>query len=130
MMPLCKHRLKVCSKCVVVTDAAKRVSDTINGLVAFKLPEELAHTWCAFKLADGTTDGNLYYTKKEAVDHQLDEKLCMYIYMRRCLTGVNPRDMQLFLDMHRFAYEEGIPFHYPDVDLITPVARNTGKWPM
>jgi len=97
----------VCSLCTIVTDAAKRMSDTINSTIAFKKWDELAHGWMAFRLADGSSDGVVYDCRADAVRHQLHETLCAYWCFRQGMGGANPRDCQIFLDVHRHAYDNG-----------------------
>ena len=101
--PRCRHNLVVCSKCVVVTDAAKRMSDHINGLIMFT-PWEARNGWMAFRLQDGGSDGVLYPTRQDAIAHQSNEKLCAYFSFKSAMGGTNPRDCQLFLNVHRHAY--------------------------
>ena len=104
---LCKHGYVTCSKCVVITDAAKRMSDRINLMLIAQPWEILKTSWMAFKLEDGDSDGVLYDTRQDAIDHQLHENLCAYFFLRTALGGVPLRDCQLFLDMHRYVYDNG-----------------------
>lgn len=99
----CKHNLVVCSKCVIVTDAAKRMSDNINAILTYT-PWEARNGWMAFRLADGGSDGTLYDTRADAIRHQSDEKLCAYFCLKSAMGGTNARDCQLFLNVHRHAY--------------------------
>jgi hypothetical protein len=104
----CRHGNVVCSLCGPrVTDAGKRMSDIINAKVAFTPWDQLVHSWMAFKLENGDSDGTLYDTRTDAVNHQLDEKLCAYFFMRQAQGGVNPTDCQLFLNVHRQIYDSG-----------------------
>jgi len=129
-MARCKHGMAVCARCVVVTDAAKRMSDHINARVAFTPPDELFHNpYMAFALADGSTDGVLYPTKADAVSHQSNEYRYCYFSFRSAMAGANPKDCQLFLDVHRHTYEQGGRLTAPE-DLIMPQAKGTGLWPM
>jgi len=97
----------VCTKCVVITDAAKRMSDRVNLMLIAQPWEILKTSWMAFKLVDGDSDGVLYDTREDAVKHQLHENLCAYFFMRTALGGVPVRDCQLFLDLHRHVYDNG-----------------------
>lgn len=103
----CKHGYVVCSRCVVITDAAKRMSDRLNLMLIAQPWEILKTSWMAFKLADGDSDGVLYDTREDAIKHQLHENLCAYFFMRTALGGVTARDCQLFLDVHRQVYDAG-----------------------
>jgi len=105
--------MAVCSTCIVITDAARRMSDNINARVVFTTWDQLCNAWMAFKLSDGSSDGVLYDTRDDAVNHQLHERMCAYFYMRNALGGTNPRDCQLFLDMHRNVYDNGGHFTDP-----------------
>ncbi len=130
-MKKCKHGNVVCSRCAVVTDAAKRMSDRINLHLTFTPFEELKNGWMAFALADGDTDGVIYPSKSEAIRHQRNEFLYMYVAFRNMFGGCKPLDMQLYLDMHRHAYEQGGRLHEPEApQLIRPLARGQGPWPM
>jgi hypothetical protein len=105
--PRCKHGKAVCVLCVVPTDAAKRMHETINVMHIARTWEELKRGWMAFKLADGTTDNVLYETRGDAIRHQLHEQTCLYIPMRTTLGGVPIRDCQILLDVHRHIYDNG-----------------------
>lgn len=105
-----------------VSDAAKRIADTINLMVTYNDPWDIRNQWMAFKLDDGTSDGALYDNKQQAVSHQLDEKLCCYICFRNVLGGISAVDAQIFLDFNRQAYDAGL--HMPDPDDMP--RRNSG----
>lgn len=114
-MPVrCKHNLAICSRCVVITDAAKRMCDHINAKVVFTPWDQLVNGFMAFNLGDGHSDGVLYDSKADAVRHT-DEKRNAYWCFRQGLAGVTPKDCQLFLDVHRHAYNSGVPMAEPDV---------------
>lgn len=95
------------------SDAARRVVDTYN---LHKLAGELHETvgkWFACALEDGTTDGVLYDTKKEAIRGQHHNEF-YYMYLQ-----VTPGDMDLraaatLLDLHRRMYAAGL--RIPDRD--------------
>jgi hypothetical protein len=77
----CKHGNRICSMCVIVSDAAKRASDVVNSYAVFTPYEDLINCYVALRLSDGGHDGTLYYSKREAVRHQSDEKLCAYLQL-------------------------------------------------
>src|SRR5579859_6518652 len=105
---LCQHGRKVCSDCVVVTDAARRAYDIIQSYVVFVDWETRIRSWVALRLADGSSDGNLYESRLEAVRHQPDEYLCAYYSYRNSPNGFSSReDAELFMDYHRMAYDQG-----------------------
>jgi hypothetical protein len=108
-----KHGYAVCSKCIVVTDAARRMSDRINLWVIGQPWDVLKNSWVAFRLNDGGTDGVLYDTREAAIRHQPDERYAAYFCMRNALGGANARDCQIFLDVHRHVYDAGGRFVDP-----------------
>jgi hypothetical protein len=103
MGDLCRHSLKLCSRCVEITDAAKRMADMINAMVTFSPWDVLVHHCMAFRLDDGTTDGTMYPNRKVALRHQL--RPCCVFYFRNCPGGTNVLDCQIFLNVNRLAYE-------------------------
>jgi hypothetical protein len=126
--PLCKHNLVICRQCVAVTDAARRIFDAINMKVVSKPFDELARSWMAFRLDDGTTDGNLYPSKQSAMDHVSNEFHYVYFFMRGALSGSNPVDCQLWLEFQRHAYDSGHRLSTPNADLIMPLSRGGNQW--
>jgi hypothetical protein len=127
---LCKHGRTICSQCVVVTDAAKRISDAIRLAVCFHPWEEISTGWMAFALADGTTDHVVYPSKSEAIRHMSDEFRYCYVHLAGCASGMPPKDAQLWLELHREAYDSGLRLAEPKAPtLIFPLARNSGPWP-
>ena len=105
--PRCKHGYAVCSQCVEITDAAKRMHERINVMLIARTWDELQRGWMAFKLADGDSDGILYDSRASAIAHQLHENTCAYFPMRMALGGVPLRDCQIFLNVHRHVYDHG-----------------------
>jgi len=126
MTDLCGHGRKVCSDCVVVTDAGRRAFDQVNMHVWCTPWEQRIRSWVALRLADGGSDGTLYESRLAAVRHQSDERLCAYFSYRGAPNGFASRkDAQLFLDYHRMAYDAGFRLPDPDApdggpDLIMP----------
>jgi len=103
----CRHGYVVCSQCIEVTDAARRMADYINVKVVSQPWDAICNGWLAIRLADGSCDGVLYDTRQDAIRHQLHEQLCAYFCMRNALGGANPRDCQIYLNIHRHAYDNG-----------------------
>jgi hypothetical protein len=121
--PKCRHGLRLCHECIMIDDAAKRMSTYINSLVAFNNPFNLREVWVAIKLEDGSSDGNLYATREEAIRHQHDERFCAYAWMGNMLSGAKPLDCAIFLEYHRQAYDAGMRLHEPEApSLIMPTA--------
>jgi hypothetical protein len=129
--PLCQHGLTVCDKCIVIDDAAKRMAGIINGLVTFTPLWELRTKWIAIRLADGGYDGNLYDSRDDAINHQLDERFCSYVCMASMITGAKELDCAIYLQFHRQAYDAGMRLHEPEApQLIMPTGlydRITGR---
>ena len=93
------------------TDPAKRISDaTLLQWVAGKW--NCVNKWMAFKLEDGRTDNVLYDSKRDAVRHQLDEFLCMYVNLQP--GGMNVCEAEAMFKFTRQAYSNG--FRLPDPD--------------
>lgn len=76
--------------------------------------DELKDKWMAIRLSDGGYDGSLYDSKRDAVRRQSDEFLCAYLCFRNMMSGVTPREMEIFLKWNRDAYDAG--FRLPDPD--------------
>lgn len=110
----CKHGYAVCSQCVRITDAARRMSDQINGQIVFNNVWDLRTKWMRFALQDGWTDGVLYDTKRDAVRHCINEKYFCFFCFRNAMGGVEPFGCQIFLDVARHQYDIGNPLADPD----------------
>lgn len=108
------------------------MSDSIALCITACQPDDLYHNcWMAFKLQDGTTDHVRYPSKRACVEHQANEFHYLYFSFRRAMAGAKPLECQLFLDLHRHAYEQGFRLADPDApELITPLAVGQGRWPM
>lgn len=98
----------------VISDEARRIADAVNAYRTFMDWDELKGKWIAFKLADGSHDGVLYDSKRDAVRHQSDEFLCAYISFRNLQQGISAKDAEIFLRFNRDAYDHG--FRLPDPD--------------
>lgn len=124
MAVLCKHRRKICAECVKVTDSGKRLSDAINVILVGNSLDEIAHSWIAVALADGSTNYTLYPSRQDAINHQANEFHFTYLCLRNCLGGMSAKDAQLWLDVHREAYDHGLRLSDPDSpDMILPQAK-------
>jgi hypothetical protein len=110
----CSHGLRICSRCIVPTDAAKRMSDTINLKVISHTWEELVNGYMAFRLSDGTSDNVLYDSHAVAARHT-DSKQHGYFCFRSGMAGVNAKDCEILLNVWRAAADAGIPMAEPDV---------------
>lgn len=126
-VPLCRHKLAICPDCIIVTDAAKRMADIINGLVTFTEIWALRTKWLAIRLADGGYDGTLYDSREDAIRHQLDERFCAYVAMESMLQGAKPLDCAIYLEYHRQAYDAGMRLHEPEAPQLI-VATSSYDW--
>jgi hypothetical protein len=129
--PRCRHGSTICPECIKISDAAKRMANIINSYVTFVPLWELRTKWVAIKLQDGSSDGNLYDSREDAIRHQLDERFCAYVCMQSMLTGAKELDCAIYLEMHRQAYDSGMRLHEPEApQIIMPTGlydRMTGR---
>lgn len=94
------------------SDAAKRISDTYR-LHASALGAAAIGRWFACKLADGTGDGVLYDSKRDAVAHQgHNEKL--FIFLSIGPYDLGPCDAEQLLAVQRLYYDRGLRWPDPD----------------
>lgn len=84
-------------------DAAKRLSDAVNLHITVAISQgDIAGAygkWVAAKLEDGSSDGALYDTKQQAVDHQSNPKICCYVKIPP--DGMSVQDAWTFLKVNR-----------------------------
>jgi len=95
------------------SDAAKRISDACT-LHWVALHWDCTRYWVAFKLEDGRSPDNntLYDNKRDAIRHQMDEFLCLYIKLHP--GGINVCEAEAALKFHRQAYLNGYRLADPD----------------
>ena|ERR1700747_2112424 len=113
-MALCRHNLEVCSRCVVPSDAAKRMSDTINLKIVSHTWDELVNGYMAFRLSDATSDNVLYDSHARAARYT-DYKTHGYFCFRSGMGGVSAKDCEILLRVWRAAADAGLPMAEPDV---------------
>lgn len=106
-----------------VSDAGRRMSDIVNGKIVAHPFDEMKNSWMAFKLLDGSSDGNLYDSKSDAVRHQLDEFSCCYLFMRECMSGMSARDATIYMEFNRKAHAAGMRMPDP-AQVIAPTGRD------
>lgn len=111
MANLCRHKLRVCSQCIIVSDPARRMSDTVNLHITCNNVWDLNDKWVAFRLQDGTSDGAVYDSKDHAIAHQPVPDRCCFFTFRNAMGGVTPKDMQIWLEMERNAQEARLALH-------------------
>lgn len=95
----------------MVSDAARRISDTINLHITFNNEWEINTKWLAFRLADGSSDGAIYDTRDQAIEHQPFPDRCCFFTFRSAMGGTTPRDCQIWLEMERNASDARMRMH-------------------
>lgn len=75
--------------------------------------------WIALKLADGSSDMELYDTKETAVRHQTYENQCAY--MKITPDGTTPRLAETFLKFCEDLYDNGWKLSDPDRQIPLPM---------
>jgi hypothetical protein len=96
------------------SDAAKRCADNVN--VHYAANElgvwDAVGKWLAVRLSDGGTDQTAYDSKAEAVRHQPDEFLCVYI--RLIGMRMDVCEAESFMETNRRLYDKGWRLADPD----------------
>lgn len=120
---VCKHGHTICPECIYITDAAKRMSDTLNLHMVGQGWWNIRNKWMAFSLGAGTGDGVLYDSREDAIFHQLDERFYAFICFRKLAQGAKPLDCQIFLEINQQAYDSGMRLHEPNApQLLIPAS--------
>jgi hypothetical protein len=100
------------------------MSDQVNARIVFTPWVVLMHSWMAFALADGSTDGVLYPSKTEAARHQSNEHLYCYFTFKTAAGGISARDAEIYLAFYRNAYDHGMQMADPQApQFIMPLAK-------
>lgn len=109
-------------------EAGRRAADTLNATIAEHGWWSIRNCWMAFKLADGTSDGILYDTKRDAVRHQSNERMCCYVCFRSLAQGARWKDTAVFIKFNRDLYDKG--YRMPDPDAVGggPQPALTTRW--
>lgn len=91
-------------------DFAKRAYDVMN-LHLIGKGEGAWNKWVAFRLSDGGSDGALYDTREQAINHQLHPSQSCYLVIPP--TGFTLSEIREFLSLSRTLYDKGarIPSH-------------------
>jgi hypothetical protein len=84
------------------SDAAKRCSD----LITLHATCGSATRWVAIRLSDGGSDGALYDSREEAIDHQLRPQFCTYVLVPP--DGMNPKEADALLGYWRALVDAGV----------------------
>ena len=123
---LCKHGKRICSQesCLVITDSARRFRDDLTAVLCSTNPADVWTGWVAIRLQDGRIRPEVYPSKLSAADHQSNEKRFAYLALRTCPAGMPLKDAQLWLNLHRHMYDNGVGLIDPDSpSLIMPQGR-------
>jgi hypothetical protein len=68
--------------------------------------------WVALRLADGSSDGIPYDTRRDAIRHQIHEQLCCYVKVPP--DGMPAADALRFILLNRALYAAGFRLANPD----------------
>jgi hypothetical protein len=99
-------------------DDARRLADAVN-LHITAIGVDAYGKWVAAKLSDGTPDPDLYDTKTDAVRHQLDETMCVYV----CITPphMTYKEATALLRFTRALYDGGYRMPHPEHEIVMPI---------
>lgn len=89
----------------MISDAAKRTADTY-ALHKIASPDNVGK-WFAAKLSDGTTDNELYDSKRDAVLHQHHDE-DYYMFVQIVPGHMTEQDAQNYLNASRKMYDAGL----------------------
>jgi hypothetical protein len=92
-----------------LADAGRRASETIG----FHVLAGNAGKWAAIRLADGSSDGIAYDTRRAAIEHQFHEQLCCYVKVSP--EGMPPEDAVRFILINRTLYDRGYRLADPEM---------------
>lgn len=101
-------------------DAANRMRDNVNlHVVAGTLGARERHLqWVAIKLEDGRSDGNVYETRLEAVNHTMNREKGWF-FVKVGAETMSEREAIIILQMSRQAFKNGVVF--AEEETITPM---------
>lgn len=94
------------------TDAAKRLCDGFN-LHRMAAPYDSIGKWMAAALNDGSSDGVLYDSKRDAVRHQHHNEQ-WYTYVKLIPSTMNVCEAEVMLATARNLYDRGMRLTDPD----------------
>lgn len=94
------------------SDAAKRVADQY---ALHRIGAGMASTgkWFAVALSDGTSDGTLYDTKRDAVRHQHHNEM-YFAFICIAPSNMSVCDADIFIKTQRALYDAGLRMSDPD----------------
>jgi hypothetical protein len=88
-------------------DAAARLRDSVNIHVTAQ-KEAATGKYVAVRLSDGSSDGSLYDTRRDATRHQINDPWCFYV--RIAHGGIGLKEAWVVLCYARQAKKAGIVF--------------------
>lgn len=115
-------------------DAAARMRDAVNlHVLAGTLGVRERHlTWVAIRLEDGRSDGNLYESRQDAVNHT-QNKTRGWAYLKVGADSMGEKESIMVLQMFRRAFSNGVIFAEEEVvvpqlpELMAPFIPRTLK---
>lgn len=87
------------------SDAAKKIADTFN-LHRVADPYGNVGCWFAAALQDGSTDGNLYDSKQDAIRHQKNKEN-YYTFIQIVPATMTECEAEIMLKVARMIYDKG-----------------------
>lgn len=92
-----------------------RISDAVNGVVKTRPFEEISRYVMAFRLDDGSWDGELYPSMADARRHQKgDDNLYAYLFLRSAMAGIPHKEAFAWLSYCRMVHDLGGRMPDPD----------------
>lgn len=108
------------------SDAGHRLSDMVNNVVASHKPLELHGKWLAARLSDGQIDPAIYDSHKDAVSHQSDENL--WLFMKIPVDGLSPQEAESYLQFNRQIRANGYRMPSPESHTEMPSTFRPKLW--
>lgn len=107
------------------TDAAKRIFDTYHLHRTADLYGSIGK-WFAAALIDGSTDGVLYESRKDAITHQHHNEM-YYTYLQITPANITVCNAEVMLTVARKLYDKGMRMTDPDDMRREPIKRLTNE---
>jgi hypothetical protein len=81
------------------------MSEAVNARITFMQWDEICNSWMAFSLADGSHDGTIYPTRRDAVRYQSNERNYCFFAFKNCPNGITVAEANRFLWYTEKVYE-------------------------
>lgn len=98
-------------------DAARRLSDAVT-LHITAIGDDAHGKWVAARLTDGSTDGTLYDTRIDAIQHQTNPEYLCYVFIPPGGMGVH--EAEVFLKFNRALFDAGMRMPHPEREYVIP----------